>query len=65
MCVARKRMAHQYYVVASGRERAIGFVCDAQREELSSAIECDRIRQVEKLRVDRADRTGDGLGRLR
>ena len=53
--VAGKRVTHEDHVVARGRERAVGFVGDADGVELAAAVERERARQVEELGLDRAD----------
>src|SRR5204862_1368244 len=59
--VAGECVAHEDDVVARRRERAVGFIGDANRMELAAAIERKRARQVEKLRLDAADRPGCGI----
>ena len=53
--VAGQRMTHEDHVVARGRERAVGFVGDADGVELAAAVERERARQVEELGFDRAN----------
>ena len=54
--VAAQRVADQDHVVALGGEGAVGLVGDADRVQLSSAVERHGLRKVEMLRLDRADR---------
>ena len=62
--VAAQRVADEDHVVARRRERSVGLVGDADRVQLAAAIERQRLRQVEELRLDRADRAGGGLRAL-
>ena len=62
MRVAAQRMADENHVVARRRQRAVGLVGDADRMQRSPAVERERRRQIQKLRLDRADRA---RGRLR
>ena len=63
--VAAQRVADEDDVVARRRQRAVGLVGDADRMQLPSAVELQRLRQIEELRVDRPDRAGGGLRRWR
>ena len=52
--VAAQRVADQDDVVARRRERPVGLVGDADRMQLAPAVEPQRTRKVEVLRLDRA-----------
>ena len=61
--VAAQRVTDEDHVVACRRERPVRLVGDPDRMQLAPAVEPERTRKVEVLRLDRADRPGGGLGR--
>ena len=63
--VAAQRVADQNDVVPRRRQRPVGLVGDADRMQLASTVERERLRKVEELRVDRADGARGGLRRWR
>ena len=60
--VAAQRVTDQDDVVTRRRQRPIGLVGDADRVQRTPAVERQRLRQVEELRLDSADRA---CGRFR
>src|SRR5690348_2935023 len=53
--VAAERVADQNHVVTRRGERAVGLVGDPDGIQLTSALERERLRKLQKLRLDRAD----------
>ena len=59
--IAAQCVADENHVVARRRQCAVRLVGDADRMQRSSAVEREGFREIEKLRVDRADRARGDL----
>src|SRR5262249_45370700 len=54
---------HQDHVVARRRQRAVGLVGNAYGIQLAAAVERQRLREIEKLRIDSTDGADGGIRR--